>query len=231
MATQLQKYHPVESPSVRTLAWGSRLAGLTRKHLTRWQIRDNLPVIGEWMVHVSRVAIVITSAQWLLSGNGLWFTVGMVAIILTFIAPKLVREPGLRTLTKVCVAGFLAAHIVLGMHCGWYETSAVYDKVIHVLASGVLTALLIAATVQHCSRIQLTLPLSLLVTLVLGVAISAGTVWELFEFTVDRTGLFQAQRGLGDTMLDLVADTVGVGVTLTLYAATVHVKGLTVRLE
>ena len=34
---------------------------------------------------------------------------------------------------------------------------------------------------------------------------------------VDRTGLFQAQRGLGDTMLDLIADTLGALVTASAF--------------
>ena len=38
---------------------------------------------------------------------------------------------------------------------------------------------------------------------------TAGTAWELFEFWVDLTGVFIAQRGLHDTMLDLAADTAG----------------------
>ncbi len=62
-----------------------------------------------------------------------------------------------------------------------------------------------------------------------GIAVSAGTLWEVFEFTLDRTGLFQTQKGLTDTMLDLVADTVGALATMGLFAGLVRING--VRLD
>ena len=192
-------------------------------------IKDSIPVFirwmgswqmiaGAWLVNLSRGAVMVTSAQWLLLGNLLWFTIGVVSVALTFVPQILIRNRQLLMATKVYVALFLAAHVILGMHFGWYETSAVYDKWIHLLGSSVLTGLVMVAIIQYCRRIKLTLPLALLFTLVLGIAISAGTLWEIFEFIVDRTGLFQAQRGLSDTMLDLIADTVGALAMLGLYA-------------
>lgn len=46
------------------------------------------------------------------------------------------------------------------------------------------------------------MPLSLFLLLVLGGTLSAGTLWEFFEFAIDRTGLFNAQRGLHDRLAD-----------------------------
>ena len=50
------------------------------------------------------------------------------------------------------------------------------------------------------------------------------TVWELFEFTIDRTGLFYAQRGLIDTMLDLLADAGGAVMTVLLLCVRTELK-------
>ena len=46
--------------------------------------------------------------------------------------------------------------------------------------------------------------------------------WEIFEFSIDRTGLFQTQRGLADTMLDLIADTVGALMAAATFAGMSH---------
>ena len=53
------------------------------------------------------------------------------------------------------------------------------------------------------------MPLPLLLLLAAGVVVTLGTLWEVLELAIDRTGLFQARRGLTDTMLDLMADAIG----------------------
>jgi len=65
--------------------------------------------------------------------------------------------------------------------------------------------------------------------LVLGLAISAGTLWEVFEFVMNRTGLFYSQRGLHDTMLDLIADAIGAIITLALYAGIMRLNGFILK--
>ncbi len=86
-----------------------------------------------------------------------------------------------------------------------------------LLGTGLIAGLVLLAALQYSHRLQLYLPQSLLLLSVLGIAISAGTLWEVFEFAMDRTGWFYAQRGLHDTMLDLIADTLGASTTLALY--------------
>ncbi|MDH3694618.1 MAG: hypothetical protein OER96_08625 [Gammaproteobacteria bacterium] len=188
--------------------------------------RQGFYTAGKWLANISRVAIILTTLQWLLVGNQIPFTVGMVSVALTYVPSLLIRNRMLQTATNISVSMLLAAHVVLGMQYGLYETSAIYDKWLHVIGSGAITALVIVAVLQYCTRIRLELPVALFVILVLGATISMGTLWEVFEFSVDRTGLFQAQRGLSDTMLDLIADTIGVLGTLALYLGSVSFRSL-----
>lgn len=175
---------------------------------------------ADWAALMMRFAILVTATHWLLSGKLLWSAVGITCAALSLLPRRSVRDHALRSASGLCLSTLLAAHVVLGMEAGLYETSAIYDKLIHALGSGAVTALVIAALNQYCNRERLELPLPLFSALALGIAVSAGTMWEVFEFCIDRTGLFQAQKGLTDTMLDLMADTVGAVATMGLFAWT-----------
>lgn len=173
---------------------------------------------------VCRLAIAATGLHWLATGNGLWAGVAAMALALTVIPVALIRDSQLRDATRAVVAILLAAHVALGMQGALYETSAVYDKWIHLLGSAALAGLGIAATLRYCDGHRVELPLTLLVLIVLAGTLSAGTLWELFEFSIDRTRLFTAQRGLDDTMLDLVADAIGACLVTVMYAASVSFR-------
>jgi hypothetical protein len=83
----------------------------------------------------------------------------------------------------------LAAHVVLGMAGGLYARSAQYDEPVHLVVF------------LGTARLERAVPVL--------VALALGTLWELFEFAADASGLVTAQRGLADTMLDLAADAAG----------------------
>jgi hypothetical protein len=114
----------------------------------------------------------------------------------------------------------------VGMNLGFYESYVFYDKLMHALGSGLFTFVIITAVVQYCKHKKFMSPLSLHILLVLGISISLGTIWEIFEFTVDQTGLFNAQRGLQNTMLDLVANCAGISCVMLIYLKTNGVQKL-----
>lgn len=97
----------------------------------------------------------------------------------------------------------VAAHVLLGMGLDLYESSMFYDKLVHVGAFA-----WVAATVLPRGP-------SVVVTALAATGLGAG--WELFEFLTDQGGWFVAQRGLDDTMLDLLCDALGATI-----GATVH---------
>jgi hypothetical protein len=114
---------------------------------------------------------------------------------------------GLRANEWVVTA--LTAHVVLGMAGGLYERSLLYDKLVHLAVSFGLARLAAGALGRLVARERL-VPGALLERWVpVLAALALGTLWELFEFAADATGLVKAQRGLADTMLDLGADAGG----------------------
>ena len=189
----------------------------TRNH---WPV----PVNVNCLVMVMRLVIIFTALFWLIQGWSLWFAVGATSASLTFLPSVLVHDRTLRIAAELCMTILLLAHVVLGMQIGLYETSTVYDKLIHVLGSSAIAGLSIVAILQYSDRRQLRLPLPLLLVSVLGIVVGLGTLWELFEFAIDRTGLFRSQRGLDDTMLDLVADAIGALAALGVFIGLVHRK-------
>ncbi|MCO4746095.1 MAG: hypothetical protein KC912_14965 [Proteobacteria bacterium] len=94
-------------------------------------------------------------------------------------------------------AWLVAAHILLGMGLGLYESSVIYDKVVHVLA--------FAWAARCLAQSRPSAGVGLIALAALGL----GAGWEVFEFTADQGGWFVAQKGLDDTMLDLICDAFG----------------------
>ena len=112
-----------------------------------------------------RLAIYSTTTYWLLSGQHLWFGVGLTCSLLSLLPGRLVRDVTLRSLSGLCLSTLLASHVVMGMEAGLYETSSVYDKLMHLLGSGAITALVYSSLSQYCDRERFELPLSLLMVL------------------------------------------------------------------
>jgi len=179
--------------------------------------RINSSSVSVATVLVCRAAIGLCVLHWWYEGEVLQLSVGIGALALTLLPKLFIRDPLLQDMTATVVALLLAAHVVLGMSGSLYETSYFYDKFMHAVGSSAIAGLLLLAVHRYCIRHSIELPVVMIAAIVLGGTLSAGTLWEIFEFTIDRTRLFNAQRGLYDTMLDLIADASG-GVVLVVLA-------------
>ena len=180
-------------------------------------------VVGN-LTGACRIAILLTGLHWIATGQYAVAGVAGAALVLSFLPGSLLQDPVMRDATSGVTAVLLAAHIVFGMLSGLYETSAVYDKAVHLVASAAIAGLLLLASRRWSEQRGLALPPEMAVMLVLAGTVTLGTLWELFEFTVDLTGAFVAQRGLEDTMLDLLADTVGAALTVGAFAGTATLR-------
>ena len=104
----------------------------------------------------------------------------------------------------------------------FYEIFNYYDTVIHFLNGGIIV-IIAFAILKYFARDDSRNTASLIIGAVL-VAISVGTIWEIYEFAVDiivdgsnmqrfqnvHTGeLLIGQKALMDTMVDLIVDTLG----------------------
>lgn len=159
-----------------------------------------------------RLAIAATAMAWLAASAWLQLAVALTALLLTALPALLPMRTALREVWSVLLSLLLAAHIVLGMQLGLYETSGLYDKIMHAGGSAAIACALIPVLWGFCRDRSIELPARLAATLVFALTLSAGALWELFEFGIDRTGLFVSQRGLNDTMVDLLADALGAAV-------------------
>lgn len=92
----------------------------------------------------------------------------------------------------------VSAHVLLGMGLGLYESSMLYDKLVHVAAFAWVAACVLPRTSSP------------VMTALAATGLGAG--WELFEFMADQGGWFVAQKGLDDTMLDLLCDALGASI-------------------
>lgn len=164
-----------------------------------------------------QITIAGVVAVWASRGDWLSFGVGAVSLAISAIPLLLRSASAIRNLVSVVVALLLAAHIVLGMFFGFYELSSIYDKFMHLIGSTAIAVIVYAALDSYCTRHSQSLLWSLRSALVFSVTLSAGVFWEIFEFGVDQTGLFYAQRGLADTMIDLLADGCGAAIAIMLF--------------
>lgn len=174
---------------------------------------------ADWLVAACQAGMVLTGLAWLSAGRYTFASIAAVAVTLCVVSRHVVASPTLRDAIRAVSALLLGAHVMLGMWLGLYDSSDLYDKLMHALGVGAIAALLILAIRDYCERQRLALPPSLMMWLVLCGAVSMGTAWELFEFSMDLTGLVTAQRGLHDTMLDLAADSVGALIVVAAFAA------------
>ena len=109
----------------------------------------------------------------------------------------------------------LVIHVVVGMAMDGYSL-CYFDDALHFGIVGSLT-FLVVSELKPCVKWQsLALPRSQLLVCGTLFALGIGALWEVFEFLVDLTGVYQAQRGLPDTMMDLVAGGAG-GVIASLF--------------
>lgn len=188
--------------------------GQTESHILS---DKTITTVSEITVVLCRLAIGITGLSWFISNDGLRFSVAIIALLLTVLPMRFIHDSLIRNATAVVISLLLAANIVFGMQYELYETSKLYDKAMHILGSGAIAGILIVAIHTYCDRCRIKLPLALFAILVSAGTLSLGTLWEFFEFGIDSTGLFNAQRGLHDTMLDLLADAIGAVLAISLF--------------
>lgn len=153
-------------------------------------------------------AMLVSAAQLFAAQGRAAGAVGLACVGLGAAALAIERRAALARFAEWSALA-LGAHVVLGMAGGLYERSALYDKLVHLVATFGLVRLAARWLARHAEREGLALGTRLERGVPALAGLALGTLWELFEFGADATGLVVAQRGLTDTMLDLAADAAG----------------------
>ena len=113
---------------------------------------------------------------------------------------------------------FVFAALFLGEVQSYYERFWWWDIVLHT-ASGLLLGVfgfLLVYVLNESRRIDIWMRPRFVALFAFLFAVASGAVWEIFEFTMDRTFATRMQKpmlgdpsGLTDTMWDLIVDTLG----------------------
>ncbi|MHA1559521.1 MAG: hypothetical protein ACTSWI_02485 [Alphaproteobacteria bacterium] len=151
--------------------------------------------------------LLLIEQQWL--NAALVLGIMVVVIAPAAIAPRLhVRIPAeFQALAVV----FMFASLFLGETLNYYQRFVWWDTVLHAF-SGLLLGVfgfLLVYVLNENRRIELTLRPGFVALFAFLFAVAVGTLWEIFEFSVDQLiGQSMQSGGLSDTMWDLIADTV-----------------------
>lgn len=137
---------------------------------------------------------------------------GIVVLLLTFVPALLERRLRVRLPIEVSlfVCLFLFASFVLGEVRGFYEQVWWWDLVLHGSSSFVTGLIGFLAVYVFYMTHRIRIAPIYVAAISFGAAITVGTIWEIFEFLMDRSFGFNMQKsGLVDTMTDLIVNALG----------------------
>lgn len=136
----------------------------------------------------------------------------IMALVLSFLPLLIERnyKVNLPLEFELVIVLFIYAAMFLGEVMNFYENLWWWDGMLHVISGIVLSfaGFLGLYTMQHQQRLKISA--FGLVFLAFCIAMAAGAVWEIFEFSADQIfGLNMQKNGLHDTMWDLIVDGLG----------------------
>lgn len=165
-----------------------------------------------WVTILTQLGILAISVTSLIERQ--WSTAfsGSVVLFLTFVPGLLERKLRVRLPMEVSLFAclFLFASFALGEVSGFYEQVWWWDLALHG-SSAFVTGLIgfLAVFVFYMTHRIRIAPIYV-AAISFGAAITVGTIWEIFEFLMDRSfGLNMQRSGLVDTMTDLIVNAIG----------------------
>lgn len=168
-----------------------------------------IQIVISYFLKISLVLVMIAEIFY-----GRWplLYISVLALVLMFL-PALIQK-NLKIILPVefefIIILFIYASVILGEKHGYYERFVWWDMFLH-LQSGLLLGLagfLIVYILYSHDKVKMSPVFVSLFSLCFSIAI--GTVWEIFEFFMDRTfGLNMQKSGLVDTMRDLIINCFG----------------------
>ncbi|GEM_PF-3375602 len=153
---------------------------------------------------ITRLTAVVLGIGWTIHGD---ISAGVIAgtgLLLSLLASRWTAEN---------VASWfhltLFMHLSFGMGLDLYLRSNYYDNVVHFLAMAGLVGIALERLRRASMAHQLVMPVRMHVAVAATLALAFGAAWELTEFALDTCFSLNAQLGLTDTNLDLLADLCG----------------------
>ncbi len=159
-----------------------------------------------------RLLLAVEAVIALARGVGPAVFVTLAALVLTFLPALFASRVGLRLPQSflAAIALFVLATLYLGEVRSFYDRFWWWDLVLHMgsaMGFGILGFLLVFMLFQGD---RYAAPPWALGALSFCLAVTVGTLWEIFEYAMDRLfGFNMMKSGLPDTMGDLMVDAVG----------------------
>jgi len=167
-----------------------------------------LPLLGNRLNAVMTVGAAHITYGWIECDQTSFAAVGLVCTSLLILCQWYFGET--KPWLSLWLAIWFTTHLV-GMRYGLYAHSSLFDKAMH----GIITAGFVVMWITWMrpalagSRLDPERAAWGLLSLTLLFTLATAALWEIFEFGIDQTGLFRAQRGLEDTMYDMIAALMG----------------------
>lgn len=185
------------------------------KHFNPMAAATQLGLFGARALQAVMAAEVVGAA---VSGNWWVAFVAALALSTSFFPAVLERNTRLHLPIpyQLLLTSFIFATLFLGEIAAFYWRYWWWDMALHTLSGMILglVAFLILFTLFDCDRVRMH-PV-LLSVLSVCIAITTGTLWEVFEFGMDTAFQLNMQRatlsdssGLDDTMSDLIVNALG----------------------
>lgn len=171
--------------------------------------RQNIIVYVIWVFLAGEVLVSLWLQQWneaFVAG----FTLGITFLPMVFEERMGVRLP--MTFGAMIVM-FLFATLFLGEVDDFYEKYWWWDVLLHsgsAIGFGLIGYVLVFMLFEGD---RFAAPPLALAFLAFSIGVSIGTLWEIFEFAMDRVfGMNMQKSGLVDTMWDLIVNTIGASI-------------------
>ncbi len=178
------------------------------------------PSRGIYLTYFIQGLILLSAASSITAGEYLLGFSASVAFLLTMTPSLMTRNMHLCLPWEVNLLVAVSLYLHVMGHVGEYYVlfAPYYDKLTHLVSSITVAviAFFLAVLAEHQGNVRLTR--SAIVVFILVSTLSAGTVWEIYEFVVDQVFDVGLQHGNADTMMDLIVDLVGAAIVAVLAA-------------
>lgn len=173
----------------------------------RWRI-ISLSAMLSWLmklIMLGMIPVEISHGEYL-------FSIAIIIAVVISLVPSIVQRNYRITLPfelDLLITLSIFLHTFMGEGLGFYSKFWLWDNLLHMYGSGVsaLLAFVIVYSMHYTGKVRLTLPLIWFFTAIFAMAM--GGMWEIVEFSVDTFFGKNAQKGLEDTMLDMIYDLLG----------------------
>lgn len=157
-------------------------------------------------------AILLGLLPWEVYQGNYLFSAAVALVFLLSLIPSLVQHNYRITLPfelDLLLTSMIFLHTFFGESLDFYEKYWFWDKALHLYGGGVvaLLAFVTVYTLHYTRKVRLTIPLIGMFTVIF--ALAAGAAWEIGEFSVDMLFARNTQKGLENTMFDLINDFIG----------------------